>query len=244
MERVQVSETAKFAVLDPAGTKHDHVAAAQAGSAAAAAEGRASGSGSSGGGRAKTRLTKSTGKLVQEGQGKIGGAFMPQPMPGFIDERKAVYERAAAVQVARLSSKPREPIWIRLADGAIRPGTSYETTPMDVAKGLSNSLAKEVLVAEVSYTRRIADDEAHVSSADGLEADAAGADGPGGGKELWDLLRPLIGDCELRFLTWEDREAQAVFWHSSAHCLGLAMERKYGCHLTHGPPIENGFFYD
>ena len=37
---------------------------------------------------------------------------------------------------------------------------------------------------------------------------------------------------------------QAVFWHSSAHCLGLAMEKKYGCHLTHGPPVDNGFFYD
>jgi threonyl-tRNA synthetase len=37
---------------------------------------------------------------------------------------------------------------------------------------------------------------------------------------------------------------QAVFWHSSAHCLGHAMECKYGCHLTHGPPIEQGFFYD
>jgi hypothetical protein len=22
------------------------------------------------------------------------------------------------------------------------------------------------------------------------------------------------------------------------------MECKYGCHLTHGPPIEQGFFYD
>lgn len=37
---------------------------------------------------------------------------------------------------------------------------------------------------------------------------------------------------------------QTVFWHSSAHCLGLAMEKKYGCHLTHGPPVDNGFFYD
>jgi hypothetical protein len=37
---------------------------------------------------------------------------------------------------------------------------------------------------------------------------------------------------------------QAVFWHSSAHILGEAMERVYGGHLCYGPPIENGFYYD
>ncbi len=34
------------------------------------------------------------------------------------------------------------------------------------------------------------------------------------------------------------RDARAVLWHSAAHCLGHAMEKCYGCHLTHGPPIE------
>ncbi|CAN0006610.1 unnamed protein product [Ectocarpus sp. 12 AP-2014] len=58
------------------------------------------------------------------------------------------------------------------------------------------------------------------------------------------MLRPLIGNCRLRLLKFEDKEAQTVFWHSSAHCLGLAMEKKFGCHLTHGPPVDNGFFYD
>ncbi len=37
---------------------------------------------------------------------------------------------------------------------------------------------------------------------------------------------------------------QAVFWHSSAHILGEAMERVYGGHLCYGPPIEQGFYYD
>ena len=35
-----------------------------------------------------------------------------------------------------------------------------------------------------------------------------------------------------------------MFWHSSAHVLGEAMERVYGGHLCYGPPIENGFYYD
>lgn len=35
-----------------------------------------------------------------------------------------------------------------------------------------------------------------------------------------------------------------VFWHSSAHVLGEAAERHYGCHLCIGPPTDEGFFYE
>ncbi|XP_008051014.1 probable threonine--tRNA ligase 2, cytoplasmic [Carlito syrichta] len=43
---------------------------------------------------------------------------------------------------------------------------------------------------------------------------------------------------------FENEEAEAVYWHSSAHILGEAMELYYGGHLCYGPPIENGFYYD
>ncbi|XP_007988791.1 threonine--tRNA ligase 2, cytoplasmic isoform X2 [Chlorocebus sabaeus] len=62
--------------------------------------------------------------------------------------------------------------------------------------------------------------------------------------ELWDLDRPLEGDSSLELLTFDNEEAQAVYWHSSAHILGEAMELHYGGHLCYGPPIENGFYYD
>ncbi|XP_032247139.1 threonine--tRNA ligase 2, cytoplasmic [Phoca vitulina] len=62
--------------------------------------------------------------------------------------------------------------------------------------------------------------------------------------ELWDLDRPLEGDSTLELLTFDNEEAQAVYWHSSAHVLGEAMELYYGGHLCYGPPIENGFYYD
>lgn len=62
--------------------------------------------------------------------------------------------------------------------------------------------------------------------------------------ELWDLDRPLVKDCRLALLKFDDLEAQAVFWHSSAHILGEALERTIGGHLCYGPPIHSGFYYD
>ncbi|KAJ6588367.1 hypothetical protein B0H19DRAFT_1098957 [Mycena capillaripes] len=62
--------------------------------------------------------------------------------------------------------------------------------------------------------------------------------------ELWDLERPLEGPCKLELLDFEHPEGKKVFWHSSAHVLGEAAERHYGCHLCLGPPTDDGFFYE
>lgn len=66
--------------------------------------------------------------------------------------------------------------------------------------------------------------------------------------ELWDLLRPIEGDCRIQFYTFEDEEGKMVFWHSSAHILGQCLEQEFGSQLTVGPPIElspkGSFFYD
>ena len=61
---------------------------------------------------------------------------------------------------------------------------------------------------------------------------------------LWDLDRPFEEDSSLQLLKFDDPEGQYVFWHSSAHILGEAMERHYGGCLCYGPPIEDGFYYD
>ncbi|KRX76982.1 Threonine--tRNA ligase, cytoplasmic [Trichinella sp. T6] len=61
---------------------------------------------------------------------------------------------------------------------------------------------------------------------------------------LWDLERPLEKSCNLQFLPFDDDEGKQVFWHSTAHVLGEAAERLFGCCLCYGPPIENGFYYD
>jgi len=61
---------------------------------------------------------------------------------------------------------------------------------------------------------------------------------------LWDLDRPFEADAKLELIKFDDDEGKAVFWHSSAHVLGEAMERVYAGNLCYGPPIEEGFYYD
>ncbi|OON17826.1 threonine--tRNA ligase, partial [Opisthorchis viverrini] len=62
--------------------------------------------------------------------------------------------------------------------------------------------------------------------------------------ELWDLLRPFEKDASLEILNFDSKDGQYVFWHSSAHVLGEALEQAYGGHLCYGPPVEEGFYYD
>ncbi len=61
---------------------------------------------------------------------------------------------------------------------------------------------------------------------------------------MWDLDRPLEESCKLELLSFDDDEGKKVFWHSSAHILGEACERRFGCSLCIGPPIDDGFYYE
>lgn len=62
--------------------------------------------------------------------------------------------------------------------------------------------------------------------------------------QLWDINRPLEGDCTVELLPFENPLAKEVLWHSAAHVLGSALETIYGCLLNTGPATNNGFFYD
>ncbi|KAH8992157.1 hypothetical protein EDB86DRAFT_2933206 [Lactarius hatsudake] len=128
-----------------------------------------------------------------------------QPPPDFFGHRIKIFEDLKAEYDALVRAKPRQEITITLPDGAERKGTSWETSPMDVAKEISKSFV----------------------------------DG-----ELWDLERPLEQSVKLELLDFEHPEGKRVFWHSSAHVLGEATERHYGCHLCLGPPTDDGFFYE
>ncbi|CAA7269894.1 unnamed protein product [Cyclocybe aegerita] len=138
-----------------------------------------------------------------------------QPPPEFFDHRLKIFNELKAEYDAFVAAQPREEITVTLPDGSERKGKSWETSPMDVAKEVSKN------TSPVSLLR---DDQ---------------VDG-----ELWDLERPLEKSCKLELLDFEHPEGKKVFWHSSAHVLGEAAERHYGCHLCLGPPTEDGFFYE
>ena len=60
-----------------------------------------------------------------------------------------------------------------------------------------------------------------------------------------DLRTPLTENCQVTFLTFDDKEGQKVFWHTASHILAQAVKRLYpNVKLCIGPAIDNGFYYD
>ncbi|XP_063238555.1 threonine--tRNA ligase 1, cytoplasmic isoform X3 [Bacillus rossius redtenbacheri] len=151
-------------------------------------------------------------KKNKAGDGKTGASEL-NPWPSYIQERLALWDRLKARHEAALQARTPEPIRVTLPDGKQVEGQSWRTTPYDVAKGISQGLADNAVIAKVNGV-------------------------------LWDLDRPLEKDTTLQLLKFDDEEARQVFWHSSAHILGEAMERVYGGCLCYGPPIDSGFYYD
>jgi threonyl-tRNA synthetase len=221
----------------------------------------ASGSAVAAAGRQKTRLTKESGDRIAAsapGAGKIGGAFTLGKDPSWLKDRAAVYEEVVEAQKARLAAKPKVPIRITLPDGAVKEGVSWTTTPLAIAEGISKGLAGSVVVAKVTYTGprhglEAADGASMVNTGpsdedeDGelMQGGVAVAKPAAEAKpELWDLTRPLEGDCLLELKRFDDKEGKMVFWHSSAHVLGECLECNMGGKLCIGPPTEEGFYYD
>ncbi|KJS81933.1 MAG: threonyl-tRNA synthetase [Peptococcaceae bacterium BICA1-8] len=60
-----------------------------------------------------------------------------------------------------------------------------------------------------------------------------------------DINFPISDDSNVSILTFEDKEAQDVFRHSSSHILAQAVQKLYpGTKLGIGPAIKDGFYYD
>lgn len=115
-------------------------------------------------------------------------------------------------------------IKVQLPDGTVHthPG---DITPMQIALGISDGLARAVVAAEVS----------------GKVVDANRPLG-----ELVDDSEGLGGQpMALRLLTSRDREALDVLRHSAAHVMARAVMRLYkGVSLAFGPTTSGGFYYD
>ncbi|KAE9454597.1 hypothetical protein C3L33_13501, partial [Rhododendron williamsianum] len=158
------------------------------------------------------------GKKSGGGQPAASGPDHPKDeayLQAVISKRISAFEAIKSEQVAHLQSISGDAIKVTLPDGSVKEGKKWMSTPLDIAKGISKSLAANALISKVNGV-------------------------------LWDMSRPLEGDCDLKLYTFESDEGRDTFWHSSAHILGQALEVEYGCKLCIGPCTTRGegFYYD
>uniref|UniRef100_A0A7N8WPC2 threonine--tRNA ligase n=1 Tax=Mastacembelus armatus TaxID=205130 RepID=A0A7N8WPC2_9TELE len=154
-------------------------------------------------------------KKKQEKRQGDGGVKELKPWPGYIADRLSLYEELKRESDALLAKK-----------AADSKPISVELPDGQKVSGKAWVTTPYQLACDISQGLA---DNAVISRVNG---------------ELWDLDRPLEQDCSLELLRFDDEDAKAVYWHSSAHILGEAMECFYGGCLCYGPPIENGFYYD
>jgi len=194
--------------------------------------------------RDQTRTNKESGERI-EGGGLIGGPFSANSSPFFQSDRTQYFEKLWSEHQAEIAAKPDQPITITLPNGDKKEGFAFKTTPLDIALSISRGLADNVVIAKVSYSSKYETDAIIACDEDEEAKEQANANVEvKDNSELWDLNRPLVGDCTMQLLKFEDPEGKTVFWHSSAHVLGAAIEATYGAYLTIGPPLQQGFYYD
>ena len=91
---------------------------------------------------------------------------------------------------------PQQPIEITLDNGAKKQGISFKTTPLDVAKMISNQLPKKIIVAKVRYPNGpVATFDDTLQNPEEEKAETQ--------SNPWmdvDATRPLEGDCEIKLL--------------------------------------------
>lgn len=142
----------------------------------------------------------------------------------FILQRNELFDTLKRQSHAELLEKEKPEINVTLDFGLDRQGRpraivpvaakKWESTPGSFLKHVDKDVSSDVVIAKVN------------------------------GKELWDLDRPLEYACQVSYVPFSSPEGRNVFWHSSAHILGEACECQFDCLLSHGPPVEQGFFYD
>ena len=193
---------------------------------------------------AGSRTIASSGASIKDAQ-LLGVEFQIQPSPPWIQERLALVESIKRRNAAEMEQVPRPAVMITLPDGKEMPGVAWETSPLDIAGALSKGLMQAVCVANVKYSSRERDPRAIIEVAISPEEEEEAAAGAAGAEwELWDVSRPLEGNCELELIKFDDPRGQETFWHSTAHMVGEALEDQFSAQLTYGPPISSGFFYD
>ncbi|MEM9366949.1 MAG: threonine--tRNA ligase [Planctomycetota bacterium] len=118
-----------------------------------------------------------------------------------------------------MSAVSASEIQVRLPDGTVQTHPA-DATPLDVARGISDGLARSVIAAAIGP-----------SVVDSM-------------RPLGELA-PEEPTLDLRLLTTRDAEALDVLRHSAAHVMARAVMRLYeGVSLAFGPTTSGGFYYD
>lgn len=244
---VAVNQTAKFAVFDAPGVTQPDLSKIKQ---------------SKDGLQGRRAKASSGPRMDAEGGKHIGGdSFVKRTSnPEWLKTRVSVYDKIKQRREEELKTKTPVDITVTMPDGKVMtqgkdgaPFQAWKTTPYDVAVAISQGLADAVTVARVTYESLASD---YSPAEDGMEGedtlmdamDDGGVERDGASEKtfLWDLQRPLVGTVsKLELLKFEeDKDAKTVFWHSSAHMMGEALEHSFGSKLTIGPPLAGGFYYD
>lgn len=144
--------------------------------------------------------------------------------PEIIAKRNELFDNLKRKQHAEILAKEKPEINVVLDLGLDSHGNlrsempvaakAWESTPGSFLRHVDKDISSDVVIAKVD------------------------------GKQLWDLDRPLEYACRVSYVPFSSPEGRNVFWHSSAHVLGEAAECQFNCLLSHGPTVEQGFFYD
>ncbi|EGR28827.1 hypothetical protein IMG5_168630 [Ichthyophthirius multifiliis] len=134
----------------------------------------------------------------------------------------------------------------QIYNGKILTGNAFCTTPLEIARKISKNISEKALVAKVQYSRKypnVLTQGLLINPEEELHSECCFHDHDK--YELIDLNSYFEGDCKLELFTFEEKEGQQVFWHSTAHILGLSLEELYpNALLCTGPAVKDGFFYD
>lgn len=172
----------------------------------------------------KSKAKSSNAAKVNGEPSKSQGESATGALPDFVVRRNNLFDKLKRQRDAEILEREHPIINVALdlgldKDGKPRPAMpvaakAWESTPGSFLRHVDKDITSDVVLAKVD------------------------------GKELWDLDRPLEYDCRVSYIPFTSAEGRNVFWHSSAHVLGEAAECQYQCLLSHGPPVEQGFFYD
>ena len=168
----------------------------------------------------KQKKSKDNGSSAK---GALAKQVADGPLPNFIVKRNELFDKLKRQSQAERREKEKPEINVVIDLGLDEEGKRKPDMP---------AAAKAWETTPGIFLRHLDKDVAS-------EIVVAKVDG-----QLWDLDRPLERPCRVSYISFSTTEGRNVFWHSSAHVLGEAAECQYNCLLSHGPPVDQGFFYD